>query len=192
MAEHNRDTELSSRKAIRDRLQSIYDDVWQGFQAQARRSDAIMDNWDAYNAILGARQFYNGNSEIFVPIICDAVNARKTRFTNQIFPTSGRYVEVISEDGEEPNAIMALLEHYMRQARMRTLVMPAMMVNGDVEGQYNVYVTWEERPRMSSGASCTGRWSRAPRSMTSSTRTSRKRKSSMPGRASRCCTTPTR
>ena len=147
MAEQNRDTELSGRKAIRDKLQSIYDDVWQGFQAQARRSDAIMDNWDAYNAILGARQFYNGNSEIFVPIICDAVNARKTRFTNQIFPTSGRYVEVISEDGEEPNAIMALLEHYVRQARMRTLVMPAMMVNGDVEGQYNVCVTWEERPR---------------------------------------------
>jgi hypothetical protein len=42
---------------------------------------------------------------------------------------------------------MALLEHYIRKGRLRTQVIPALMRNGDVEGQYNLYVGWENSSR---------------------------------------------
>src|SRR5262249_20897399 len=74
-------------------------------------------------------------------------NARKTRFVNQIFPPSQRYVEVTTEDGTYPYAVMALSEHYIRKARLRTQVMPALCKNGDIEGQYNVYVSWAKNVR---------------------------------------------
>ena len=50
---------------------------------------------------VGGGQAYSGNSQIFVPLIHNAVNARATRFVNQLFPKGGRYVEVVSSDGED-------------------------------------------------------------------------------------------
>lgn len=138
----NRDEELSARASVRKDLLDVFADVQAGFVDQRGRSDDIMDNWDLFNQKLTDKQFYNGNSQIFLPFVKDAVNARKTRFVNQIFPQSGRYVEVVSTDGEIPHATMALLESYVRKTKLRTEVMPALMKNGDVEGQYSLYVSW--------------------------------------------------
>lgn len=143
----DRDEELSTRKKIEETLLETYKDVEKGFQAQLDRSDEIADYWDVYNCKLNQHQFYSGNSRIFVPITHDAVNARKTRFVNQLFPQTGRYVEVTTEDGTMPQAQMALLEHYVRLAKLRTQVAPALVKNGDVEGQYTVYVDWQETTR---------------------------------------------
>lgn len=143
----DRDEELSTKKEIEDTLLEVYVDVEKGFQAQLERADEIADYWDIYNNKLNQNQFYNGNSRIFVPITHDAVNARKTRFVNQLFPVTGRYVEVTTEDGTLPQAEMALLEHYVRAAKLRTQVAPALVKNGDVEGQYTVYVDWVETTR---------------------------------------------
>lgn len=143
----DRDEELSSRKKVRDQLLDIFKDVEKGFEDQYQRSNDIMDYWDIYHTELGSKQFYTGNSKIFVPIVRNAVTARKTRFTNQIFPVSGRYVECTSEDGTIPHALIALLEHYVRKAKLRTQVMPALMKNGDVEGQYSVYLSWTKNTR---------------------------------------------
>ena len=142
----DRDEELSTNKAIEETLLEVFKDVEQGFQRQMERSDEISDYWDLYNSKLNDHQFYNGNSRIFVPITYDAVNARKTRFVNQLFPVTGRFVEVTTEDGTLPQAEMALLEHYVRTAKMRTQVAPALVKNGDVEGQYTVYVDWVGTP----------------------------------------------
>ena len=125
----------------------LFDEIQQGFSDQAERSDDLVDYWDVYNCKLTGHQFYDGNSKIFVPIVHNAVDARKTRFTNQIFPTNGRNVEVTSSDGEMPYATMSLLEYYIARAQLRTKVMPALVRNGDVEGQYNLYVSWEKRKR---------------------------------------------
>lgn len=125
----------------------IYNAVQEGFDNQAERSDLNMDYWDLYNCILNANQFYMGNTKVYVPIVHDAVNARVTRFSNQIFPTNKRYIEVISNTNEVPNGIMALMEHYVRKGRLRTEVIPALIRCGDVEGQYTIYVHWSERPR---------------------------------------------
>ena len=142
-----RDEELSGRAKIAKRLDEIHAEVEQGFQDQRERSDDQLDYWDAYNCILGDRQYYDGNAKIFVPIIHNAVDARKTRFTNQLFPKSGRYVEAVTENGDVPQAETALLEHYVRKARLRTKVAPALNRNGDIEGQYNVYVDWHSTAR---------------------------------------------
>ena len=42
---------------------------------------------------------------------------------------------------------MSLAEYYIRKAKLRTEVMPALLTNGDVEGQYSLYVTWEKRTK---------------------------------------------
>jgi hypothetical protein len=142
-----RDDELSDRKRIRERLLEIYKEIEEGFIAQRERTDDQIDYWDIYNCKLGSNQYYQGNSRIFVPIVHNAINARKTRFTNQIFPRAGRCVEVIDEDGEQPAALMALAEHYVRKAKLRTKVAPTLNKYGDVEGQYNVYVSWRRTRR---------------------------------------------
>ena len=143
----SRDDELSTRPKIKKRLIEVYSEIDKGFQDNRDRTDDQLDWWELYNCKLGEKQAYNGNAKIFVPIVHDALNARKTRFTNQIFPKSGRYVEVITENGDIPHAETALLEHYIRRAKLRTLVAPSLVKNGDIEGQYNVYVSWEQRER---------------------------------------------
>jgi hypothetical protein len=105
-----------------------------------------MDYWDIFNCELGAKQFYSGNSKIFVPIVHDAITARKVRNTNQIFPSSGKNVEVITSENH-PEAMMALLEFYIRKARLRSSVLPQLLKNGDVEGQYNIYMGWIKNER---------------------------------------------
>lgn len=143
----DRDVELCNRESVREALLEIYRDIEKGFDKQADRADDTIDYWDVYNCELGQNQFYSGNSKIFVPIVHSAVEARKTRFVNQMFPQSGRYVEVTTQDGEIPHAETALLEHYIRQAKIRTRVAPALVKNGDIEGQMTVQVTWEETKR---------------------------------------------
>ena len=148
-AEENldRSEELLGDEAVKEALLDIYRDIEKGFLEQASRSDDSMDYWDCYNSVLNGNQFYSGNSSIYVPIVYNAVNARKTRFVNQMFPTSGRYVEATTEDGGLPQTEMALLEHYVRVAKLRTQVAPALVKSGDVEGQYTIKVTWGENER---------------------------------------------
>src|ERR1700761_8147923 len=126
-----RATDLSKRAGVAKQLEELFAEVEQGFADQSERSDDLVDYWDVYNCKLTGHQFYDGNSKIFVPIVHNAVDARKTRFTNQIFPTNGRNVDVTSSDGEMPYATMSLLEYYVNRAQMRTKIMPALVRNGD-------------------------------------------------------------
>lgn len=143
----DRNAELSDDPEIEEALLELYKDIERGFENQEERANATMDYWDIYNCKLGPKQYYSGTSKIFLPITHDAVNARAVRFTNQIFPQAGRYIEVTSEDGTLPHGEMSLLEHYIRRAHLRTQVVPALCRNGDVEGQYSIYVTWRETTR---------------------------------------------
>ena len=85
-----------------------------------------------------------GDAEVFVPIIHDAVNARVTRFSNQLFPQSGHYLEVTTADGKQPWEIIALENHYIRTGKRKTKVFKPLLRNGDVEGHYNLYGDWNE------------------------------------------------
>jgi len=140
--------DISGQKAIRDQCMSVYGKVKQGFRDQAGRINENMDYWDIYNCKLNHNQAYEGSlSRIYVPIVHDAIEARVTRFSNQIFPTNGRFVEVVSPNGDFPYAHTALLENYVAKSRLRTEVMPALIRNGDIEGQYTVYCSWKESDR---------------------------------------------
>ena len=137
-----RDEELVLGESYRDTLQTIYNEVRIGFENQLERVDDHADNWDIFNCKLGANQFYNGKSQIFVPIVKDAVKARKTRFVNQLFPANGHLVGCLSSDSSQPHGTKGLLTHYVRKAKLRTGIVPALLFAGDVEGQYTIYVDW--------------------------------------------------
>lgn len=144
-----RDADLLGRSnsACRKWLRKRFDAIAQGFEQQADRSDDLDRFWRAWFCELDDRQFYNGTAEVYVPIIHDAIEARSTRFANQLFPQSGRYVEVTTSDGEQPYEIVALLNHYIKNAKLKTQVVKPLLRNGDIEGQLNLYVDWEEIER---------------------------------------------
>lgn len=142
-----RGEEIPRNEDMDEKLFDLFEDVEKGFQDQRGRNDDILDNWDLYNCKLSDRQFYAGNTKIFIPFIRDAVDARVTRFANQLFPQSNRCVEVITAERDRPWHIQALIESYVRKAKLRTRVVPAMLRNGDTEGQYSLYVSWKEKKR---------------------------------------------
>lgn len=142
-----RSTQLAHREEVREQLLKVFEGIERGYREQVDRSDDVLDYWDIYNCRLTSKQFYAGNSRLFVPLVHNAVEARKTRFMGQLFPQAGRSVDVTTEDGEVPHAEMALLEMYCDKAELRTKLVPAMLVAGDVEGQYTVCVTWSTRKR---------------------------------------------
>ena len=146
-ADLKRSRDLTDEKGVKDALMSLYKDVEKGYDDQINRTNEILDNWDLFNSELTSRQFYNGTSKIFVPLVHDAVNARVIRFTNQLFPQSGRCVGVTTEDGVIPHSLIALLNHYVSKTRLRTAIVPALVRNGDIEGQYTIYCNWRKTER---------------------------------------------
>lgn len=145
--ELDRNEERCGDKDVKDTCLKAYADIQKGFQDQNERANKTLDYWDIYNCELGPNQFYSGNSKVFVPIVHDAIEARRTRFVNQMFPQSGRYVEATTEDGHQPTTMAALLNHYIRKAQLRTQIAPALVRAGDIEGQYTIYVSWRETER---------------------------------------------
>jgi hypothetical protein len=144
-----RDADLLGRSnsACRDFLRKKIEGIVRGFEDQVARSDDLDQWWRIYHCELDDNQFYNGNAQVYVPIIRDAINARTTRHANQLFPAPGRYVDVTSTDGHIPFEIVALMNHYIRGARLKTQVVKPLLRNGDIEGQYNLYVDWQEIDR---------------------------------------------
>ena len=142
----DRDEELCHDEDIKEQVLEVMKTVAKIFQGQWERSNDQLDWWDCYNCVIGGKQVYQGNSQIYVPIVQTAVNARKTRFVNQIFPRSGRNVDVITSE-DKPWDLTALLEYYIRKTKLRTQIIPAMLKNGDVEGQFNLYVSWADAKR---------------------------------------------
>lgn len=145
MAEE-RSANLAKNKKVKEHLLKVYKSVEAGFDAQKDRADKIKDLWDLYNCKLGPKQLFAGRNELFAPIVYNAVQARATRFSNQLFPQNGRHIECVSTDGTTPRAAIAVAEHYVGYAKLRELV-PSLCIAGDVEGQYNVYVSWRDSKR---------------------------------------------
>jgi hypothetical protein len=141
-----RSADLSKRPKVKSRLEKIYESAERAFRDQQKRSCDIDEFWDIYNCVLGSRQAYNGDSELFIPAVFNAIDARVTRFSNQIFPASSKHVDCISSDETDPRAITSLVEHYIKKSFLRLLV-PCLLINGDVEGHYWLYTYWNETKR---------------------------------------------
>lgn len=132
---------------IRRHLDKLFSTIVKGFEDQASRSDDLDKWWNIYHCILDDEQFYQGNACVYVPIIHDAVNARTTRFANQLFPATGRYIDCTTSDGTQPFEIIALANHYISAAKLKTQVVKPLLRNGDIEGQLNLYIDWCEFDR---------------------------------------------
>ncbi len=143
----DRDLLAGRNQKLRDRLDDIFNHVLRTFEDQNDRSADIEDYWDCFNCKANSNQYYNGIANIFFPIIHDAVNAIVTRFSNQMCPQSGRYLEIISADGSQPQSLIGLLEHYLREARFETQVLKPLIRLAIVEGHYNLYIDWGELER---------------------------------------------
>ncbi len=125
---------------IRKHLDKVFGHVLKGFEDQAERSNDSDEWWAIYHCELGGEQTFNGTAQIYVPAIRDAVNARVTRFSNQLFPTTGHHIDCISTDGSQPMEVIALANHYIGAAQFETSVVRPLLQNGDIEGQYNLYI----------------------------------------------------
>ena len=142
----SRDKDYSQQSGMDEDLGDLYGDVVKGFADKNSRADANREYWDIYNCNLTEKQAYSGTSHAFIPVIHDAIEARVTRFTNTLFPTSGRHVDVVTNDQKIPHGTISLLENYVDTAKLRDIT-PALLRNGDVEGHYSIYIGWRETKR---------------------------------------------
>lgn len=142
----DRKKDYGSTKKVKEQLVDVYDAVVRGFEDKSDQSQTCDRNWDMYNCVLNENQTYQGTSQIYVPLVRDAIEARVTRFTNQIFPQNGRYADVVGT-GEIPWDTMAILDHYVRQAKLKSNVIPSLLREGDCSGQYSLFLDWTTKKR---------------------------------------------
>lgn len=131
-------TDSACRKFLTKKIEAIV----KGFEDQAPRSDDLDKWWRIFNCELDANQFYNGNAQVYIPIIRDAINARATRFSNQLFPQFGHYINVTASDGSTPLEILALLHQYVEDSKLETEIIKPLLRTGDIEGHLNLYIDW--------------------------------------------------
>jgi hypothetical protein len=136
-----------NRRKLIDRLDELFGAVQRAYEDQNERAADTEDYWDCFNCVTNDNRFYNGRSEIYWPIVHDALVALVTRFSNQMCPQSGRYIEEVAADGTQSSSLIGLLEHYLREAKFETQVLKPLLLTGFVEGQLNLYVDWTERER---------------------------------------------
>lgn len=142
----SRDKDYGRYRGFADEIKELYIDVEQAF---VDKQDQLLDlerYWRLFNTEMTVNQAYQGNSQIYVPIIRDAIEARVTRFVNMLFPETEQHVDVVSYGGDMPMPLMAMLNHYVKKAKLRLLA-PALLRNGEVEGHYSVYMDWKEHKR---------------------------------------------
>jgi len=143
----DRKKEWKDDEKVKDQLSDVYSTVCSGFDDKTEQTETIERAWDIYNCEFNENQSYDGDSKIYLPIVHDAIEARVTRFSNNIFPQIGRYSDVLSADATVPYDIMALLDHYVEQTSLRDVVVPALMRSGDITGQYSLFLSWCKRER---------------------------------------------
>ena len=137
----------AQRRKLLDRLDELFGHVHRAYEDQVERSDAIADYWDCFNCVSNRNKYYNGIADIYFPIIHDAIVALVTRYTNQMCPQAGRYIEEVTADGTQSVSLIGLLEHYLRETKFETQVLKPLLTAGFVEGHLNLYADWCELER---------------------------------------------
>lgn len=139
--------DYSGLAKVREQLDDLYSVVCKGFEDKAEQNEIIDRCWDVYNCELNEHQSYNGTAQIYVPLAHDLVEARVTRFVNNLFPPNQRCVNVVSSDAVIPYELISLLDHYCVTSRLRDNVIPALVRTGDITGQYSIFLDWSKRER---------------------------------------------
>lgn len=137
----------ASDKKLQEKCNKLYDQIITGFREEKKdQNESIEECWDIFNCELGDNQQYDGDSQIYEPIVHDALEARRKRFTGMTFPNVGNNLEVISEQGDMPAATMSILQRYIKDTNLRS-VASTLFLNGDIEGQWSVMPGWRHKER---------------------------------------------
>lgn len=144
--EESKDKNYASKKKLRDAAAVFYPDVVSAFDEKKDQSSGIDRFWDIYNCKLTSQQMYDGDSQVYVPVVHDAIEAITKRNTSMLFPTVGNKIEVISETGEYPFETMALVDHHVRKCGLRNLI-PGLLRRGYIEGQWTILLDWKRDVR---------------------------------------------
>ena len=121
--------------------EKFYTLISKAYANKQEQADQIEEFWNIYKAKPDENQQYSGNSQCYIPAVRDAVKARSKRRLKQLFPMPNRHVDAVGADGETPFPQMAILEHYIRKAKLKDIVRSD-LVAGDVTGQWNLYIDW--------------------------------------------------
>lgn len=130
-----------TESAAFEEAKRLYPLIQKSYDNRQEASDNIEEYWKIYNAQPDANLQYVGNSQCYVPVVRDAINARAKRSLKQLFPSKYRHVEAVGSDSETPWAQLALLEHYIRKTHLKAIVRSD-LIAGDVTGQWNLYIDW--------------------------------------------------
>lgn len=126
---------------IFQKCMGFYKPVAAAYKNREEADEAIAEYWNIYNATADDNQAYQGNSKCYVPVVRDAINARAKRALRQNFAAKYKHVDAVGTDGNKPYPQLALLEHYIRTTKLKS-VCRSMYISGDVTGQWNIYVDW--------------------------------------------------
>ena len=143
----------ASRKtsAIYEKAVKFYPQIVKAYENKDEEANKnIGEYWNIYNATPDDNQTYQGNSKCYVPVVRDAINARAKRSLKQLFPSKYRHVDAVGSGRDTPYPQLALLEHYIRTTKLRSIVR-SLLVAGDVTGQWCVYVDWLRNVRNITG-----------------------------------------
>lgn len=128
----------------------FYPVISNAYKNREEIDEAIDEYWKIYNAECDDNQMYQGNSKCYIPAVRDAINARAKRSLKQNFAAPYKHVDAVGSDGEKPTPQLALLEHYIRKTKLKSICR-SVYVAGDVTGQWNLYVDWMREIRNVSG-----------------------------------------
>ena len=124
----------------------LYEQVSKAFDNKNEQADAIEEYWSIYNCTPDENMQYSGNTQGYIPACRDAINARAKRALKQLFPANHKHVDGLSSDQKTPFTQLALLEHYIRKTRLKTIVRTD-LIAGDVTGQWNLMLDWTKSQR---------------------------------------------
>ncbi len=130
--------------------QDFYEKVRKAYENREEADDAIKEYWAIYNCEPDGNQIYQGNSKCYIPAVRDSVRARSKRALKQNFPVKYKHVDAIGTDGVRPIPQLALLEHYIRATKLKSICR-SVYIAGDVTGQWNLYIDWMHEIRSVSG-----------------------------------------
>ncbi|OYV95995.1 MAG: hypothetical protein B7Z62_09025, partial [Deltaproteobacteria bacterium 37-65-8] len=131
-------------------VEKMYPTIRKAYENREEANEAIEEYWKIFNAEPDDNAMYAGNSKCYIPAVRDAITARAKRTLKQLFPTKYSHVEAVGSDGQDPGPQLALLEHYIRTTKLKS-VCRSILLSGDVTGQWNICMDWKRSYRNISG-----------------------------------------
>ena len=107
---------------IYEKCLKAYEPIKKAYKNREEADEAIKDYWNIYNATSDDNQRYQGNSDCYVPVVRDCINARTKRALKQNFSSKYKHVDAVGSANEQPYVQLALIEHYIRTTKLKSVI----------------------------------------------------------------------